>query len=111
MTCRRKKKYLQFNEAVRRVKTTRFLCTFARPNFDLVSDAIKDDYEQRKCALWINHFLPIHIRGLFDSINRECARSASCDDFEKPSNVQKMTNSGQFIMEINHSLIQTHDGY
>lgn len=102
----RKKKHLQFNGAVRCVKATRFLCMFARPNFDLVSDAIKDDYEQRECALWINHFPSIHIRGLFDSVNWERARSASCfGDFEKPSNVEKMTNSGRFIIEVNHALI------
>lgn len=114
MMCRGKKKHLQFNGAVRGVKATHFLCIFACSNFDLVSNAIKSDYEQRECALWINHFSSKHIRGLFDSVNWERARSASCfGDFEKLSIVEKMTNNGRFIMDVNYSLIhtQTHGGY
>lgn len=84
---------------------TCFLCMFARPNFDLVSNAIKGDYEQRECALWINHFPYTHSRIIrFCKLRTRDQRVISVI-FEKPSNVKKMTNSGRFIIEVNHALI------
>jgi hypothetical protein len=39
------------------VKATRFYARLAQPNFDLVSSAIKRDYELRRARIMINHSL------------------------------------------------------
>jgi len=72
------------------VKATRFYARFAQPNFDLVSSAIKRDYELRGTRIMINHS-PFW---LFNFANRERVRARArvsvCALLKKPS-PSKMT--------------------
>lgn len=100
-----KKKHLQFNAAVQRVKATRFYARSHIPNFDLVSNTIKRGYIRASSAcIMINHFLRVRIIWFCKSRTHELF-----ERFWKTIDGSKMTYNIRFIMEVNHE--QAYSGY